>query len=167
MIGQCRNCNICAFMPEQDEERIPCCIFGERDITQVSILVVDDCADKRDMLHNMERASRLLHERPFIYTTTIRCDYISGEISKEAEEKALNRCAVWTHQLLENRMFILSTLNGLKQMRIGEGRGEGDLWRSLRLGVILCIPPLDRMTVKEFSAYMAKTERVLKMGVMA
>lgn len=159
-------CNICAAMPDQDEPRMLRWWWGSRDVEEIDqdkVLVIDDCPDKRDVRRAVELARDLVRGTQFTYTTTIRCDYVLGELTADGEKMALNRCAVWTHQLLANRLLILSTLNGLHQMRITERvTVPGDLWLNHRLGAILCIPPLYLMTGKEMGTYQSKVMRVLK-----
>jgi hypothetical protein len=43
--------------------------------------------------------------------------------------------------LLEHRALILSTLRGLKQLKV-EGKSEGGIFKNERLGVLVCMPPL-------------------------
>lgn len=162
----CGQCKICSFMPEQEEKPVLKWVWGglkSIDAIHHPVLLIDNCDDKRDIGMAMEVARDLLQSNDFDYTTTIRCDFMPGELDMEQIRKAEERCAVWTHQLLENRQLIVSTLAGLKQMQVdGEFRTPGSLWRNSRLGVILHIPPLLRIPPSTIHTYQAKIQRALR-----
>jgi hypothetical protein len=126
------------------------------------VLFIDNCDDKRDVMRSMDVARDLVQSTDFTYTTTIRCDFILGELPAKDVLLAADRCAVWTHHLLENRLLIVSTEAGLKQMQVQEIRSPGHMWRNSRLGVILCIPPLLRIPPGAIVSYQSKIERVLR-----
>lgn len=164
----CAKCNVCAaFMPEQEEERTLEWWYGGHMREQRHVLFIDDCADKRDITRSLDIARDLVKSTEFVYTTTIRCDFVSGELDDEEVLKAEQRCAVWTHQLLEKRMLIISTEAGLRQMQLGEDKGVGDMWRNNRVGVVLCVQPLLRIPHTAIAHYQAKIERVLKKAEIA
>lgn len=159
----CGQCKICSFMPEQEEKPVLSWVWGLRDekTGRHSVLFIDNCDDKRDVGRALEVARDLLQGNEFDYTTTIRCDFMPGELDTEQIMRAEDRCAVWTHQLLENRTLIVSTQAGLKQMQAGD-RSPGEMWRNSRLGVILCTPPLLRIPPSTIHTYQAKIQRALR-----
>lgn len=163
----CAKCNICDFMPEQYIDKELFWWWGMRDEenqdnAEAPVLFIDDCSDKRDIIHALNVARDLVKGEDFIYTTTIRCDYMPGDLILPNFIKAAQRCAVWTHQLLDNRLLIVSTIMGLTQIQAGEDKKVGDIWRNTRLGVILCTPSLLAIPPAAIESYQSKIERVLK-----
>jgi hypothetical protein len=164
-------CNICSsFMPEQEEDRRLSWIYGSGPIAETKlapVLFIDNCDDKRDISRALLVATDLVRDSNFVYTTTIRCDFMPGEIEIKQLIQAEHRCAVWTHSLLENRLLIISTQAGLRQMQLGEDKSPGDIWQNSRVGVVLCVPPLLRIPPSAIATYQSKIERVIKRRELA
>lgn len=159
MKNLCAQCNVCEFVPEYVNR--PVMYVQKDDDNPPPILVLDD------MLHSMGYGEALLYAHDlfgpriadFTYSTTMRCVYNAED---EDRDIATARCAVWTHSLLENRLVTLATLRGLQQMGIKD-RKEGDAFRSSKYGLVLCIPPLWKMTTSyDFALIKTKTQRLLK-----
>jgi hypothetical protein len=157
MSFNCSDCNVCEeLVGKQEAERVH--YFGN---ASARVLVLDDTNRLEWCMTAMDIAQALLGtETNFTYTTTVRCESFS--LGTKDREKVLSSCGVWTHSLLENRSLILTTVNGLKQMRIAPEKGEGDMFRSNQYGAILVIPPLVHMRDSELNAYIAKTKRLLR-----
>ncbi len=157
MAFNCSDCNVCEeVVGKQERERTH--YFGN---ASARVLVLDDVNEMEMVIMGMEIAQSLLGlTTDFTYTTTVRCE--SASLGVKEREQVLSSCGVWTHSLLENRSLIITTVNGLKQMRIAPEKGEGDMFRSNQYGAVLVIPPLVHMRDSELNAYIAKTKRLVK-----
>jgi len=159
----CAICDVCSsFMPEQKNPRV---LEVDKDGEKPAVLVIDDQINLKDYAEGIYIAHELLGRliADFSYTSTIRCEYEPGRLSDIEADTAVAKCSVWTHHLLDNRKVILTTQRGLTQMGI-KGRKEGDIFRSGKYGLILCVYPLRHMRTEEvyFPTFKAKTQRLLK-----
>lgn len=158
MISLCSTCNICSFMPEQKTLRMS---HLEEEGEKPVILVIDDEFKQSNYSDAVDVAMEILGEQKFTYTTTIRCNFTPGELTAQQVDTATQRCSVWTHHLLNDRLIILSTITGVKQMKLPKVVGEGDMFRS-PLGYVLVIPALGDMKPEVVSIYKNKALRLLK-----
>lgn len=153
----CAKCNVCSFMPPQ---------IGPRELSlgddNATVLVIDDARGEDDLLLGLERAALFLGKGvAFTYTSSIRCTH--DALSNEQQEEALAKCSVWTNYLLGGRSLVVTTENGLHQMKVGEGKKAGDLFRNEQLGVVLVIHPLhSSFDVSTDSFYLAQIARAKK-----
>lgn len=161
----CANCNVCEFMPEQPIARMQSTRIMETGLegeAEPVILVIDECSVK-DTIQAIHHAAELVQGKPFVYTPTVRCQIEEGVTTFEQVSMATARCSVWTRQLLEGKLFILSTPRGLKQIGIKDEYALGTIIKSQSLGYVLVIPPVLWMIVsKELYLYVPKVMRVLK-----
>lgn len=156
----CAKCNVChAFMPEQKH---PIDLFVNDQFAPV--LVIDDVRCDEEVLWGLEMMEELLGKGvPYTYTKTVRCTHVA--LNEEQGKEAVSRCSVWTNSLLEGRALIITTVLGLQQMKIGEGKEPGDLFRNEKVGVVLVIEPSYRMSeVVLFGStdYKSKAKRAMK-----
>jgi hypothetical protein len=128
-------------------------------VERPKILVIDDNPYSYSVTGVIDY---VLDGNEYIYTNSIRCHFDVGRVLEDDQEIAIARCAVWTNALLADRLVILSTVNGLKQMKIDPDKKPGDMFRSKKLGLILCIPPLYSMLDAEYDLYAAKAMRLMK-----
>jgi hypothetical protein len=142
-------------MPEQSKRRILSIGDGN-----AKVLVIDDCKSHLQLDLSLEVADILLKPTPYLFTTSVRCEFNS--LPKEALPIAISRCSVWTRSLTENRLVILSTFSGLKQLKVETDRGPGSMFRNNRLGLILQIPPLLEMDGKTIEGFRPKAQRLLR-----
>src|SRR5687768_197036 len=110
----CEKCNICSFMPEQINKRVmslralPLSKPTSEPVVAPLVLVIDDAQTLDDQGEgSMWLRDNLLLGTPFDYTSTIRCEYDATEIDGQQLLQAVDHCAVWTHQLLENRAVVI------------------------------------------------------------
>jgi hypothetical protein len=146
-------------MPEQENARV---LSIEKDPeNRPPILVIDDLIVEEGYAGAIWTAHELLGRliADFTYTSTIRCWH--DGLEDEDLKTAISRCSVWTHSLLDNRLVILATQRGLIQMGV-KMREEGEMFRSGKYGLVLCIPPLWSMNEIDRTPYKAKTARLLK-----
>lgn len=158
MESLCARCNVCSFMPEQTGPRALEYVLDipKRDSL---VLVVDDYHDE---VHESYRtAKELLGNVPFNLTSAIRCSYESLDVEQIC--RAASSCSVWTNTLIDNRKLIITTLLGLKQLKVTGEHGIGDVLKSSRLGMILVTPTLSLMNEKTIGIYKTKVQRVLRM----
>jgi hypothetical protein len=161
----CSTCNVCAFMPEQKVPRVASINNTEHPAFDTAVLVIDDAQNQLDQYDGMKwMGANLLPTTPFTYTSTIRCEHDVTEISGDQLLEAVEKCSVWTHQLLEDRAVILTTETGLHQLQLGEKRKRGDMFVHGRLGVVLVIPPVALFITNPglTSEYKPRIQRVLK-----
>ena len=155
MKGICAACSICSDMPPQKRSRQ--LYFQDEG---APILVLDD--SNGDSTEALRVAKLLLGEdTPFTYTTTVRCTQRIAQARPEALDIARRHCAVWTHLLTDNRMVILATQAGLRQMSITKDIKQGSTVKSVKWGLVLCIPPLYTMKAEDIKHYTAHVRRVL------
>ena len=152
----CGQCNICHSIVPRTEDTKPILAYdigGESPV----LLVIDDSPDVGEAASIM---SELMGKPvPFTYTSSVRCLDRLGTINNDA---LVSRCSVWTHSLVEGRAAIITTRNGLKQLKAAEDRNEGDLFKHSRLGVVLVIPPLNSLDMeRNLHIYTKKVKRVL------
>jgi len=155
MKGICATCSICDFMPPQ--KRLRQLSFQDEG---APVLILDDTnGNSTEAL----RVAKLLlgDDVPFTYTTTVRCVQKIHQVSSDALDKALQRCAVWTHLLTDNRSVILATQHGLQQMRVGREVKAGGMFKSVKWGLVLCVPPLHSMTNQDIQHYSTLAHRML------
>ena len=151
----CASCAICDFMPPQKQLRQ--LYFQDEG---APVLILDDASE--DSTEALRVARLLLGDNmTFTYTTTIRCTQKIHRVKPDRYDNALQHCAVWTHLLTGDRLVILATQHGLKQMRIGHEMKEGSMSKSIKWGLTLCIPPLSSMTAQDIQHYAAQTHRLL------
>lgn len=162
----CAKCHVCEFMPKQEKA-----LCLEEEGTTPPILFIDDMyktpdmsiviASPKDYLVHITEDVFGINRQHFTYTNSVRC--MPGlDVTDEQMEDATQRCSVWTHFLADNRLVIVSTVTGLSQLEIDATPKPGDLFRSLRLGIILCIPPILTMDRELSDLYAAKFNRALK-----
>lgn len=154
----CATCNVCEdLLPTQTRERV---LAIEPEDRHFSILVIDDAPDEAVAGSSDPLALIFywLETWEFAYTTAVRCE---GAYGKDLEE-IVSHCAVWTNMVAEDRKLILSTKRGLAQLKVGADKEEGDAFRSTRLGVVLCIPPLLGMGEVDRRIFKEKTKRVMR-----
>jgi hypothetical protein len=158
----CGECALCSdFLPQQQIESrlawelnrtIP--LVEGVPFQEPVVLVLDDCDDKKLVSTATINLWELLGKSIFEEHEVVEADV----------QVAAERCAVWTNMLLEERLVILATKRGLEQMGVKKEMEEGDMRKSARWGVVLCIPPLHLLSPKSaaFKVYKAKVQRVLK-----
>lgn len=166
-----RNCSVCTFMPKQDRERVlhwhPSTVTdakeafrNETEGNPAPVLVIDNASSDQEIVDATCIAEILLEDVQFIYTNTIRCKY--EQLTTEQRATALSRCSVWTGHMIEGRAIIISTLEGLKQLKVEKEIAPGTIVRSPRLGLVLCVPPLTSLHGPELLAYKSKIQRMVK-----
>lgn len=157
----CATCNVCeGLVPGQPTNRF---LALEADDLDTRILLIDDAPDTETVERALATAMRLLGTIGFTYTRTVRCLHYPDDMTDNELALVSSRCAVWTNQLLESRLLIISTKRGLEQMKVGADKGEGDAFRVGKLGVVLCIPPLDRMEKERtVTIYREQVKRALR-----
>lgn len=153
----CAKCNVCEHMPDQE---------GDRDLflleERSSVLVIDD-AWGADHTPIQRRLDALFPEGvAYTYTSTVRCKFSTHEVSPEWVEVSVQRCAVWTHLLMDNRSVVITTPYGLRQMGLEVDRKPGDMFKSAKVGVVLVIPPIVMMSGKDVVEYQPRVKRVLR-----
>lgn len=163
MNSLCSTCNICSFMPEQKTLRMS---HLEEEGEKPVILVIDDEFKQSDYSNAIDVAMEILGEQKFTYTTTIRCSFDPSALSFDQFNTAVQRCSVWTHHLLNDRLIILATKLGVKQMKLPKTVDEGDMFKS-PLGYVLVIPALYKMKPEVVSIYKNKALRLLKESKLA
>lgn len=163
----CATCNLCSeFMPVQDKDRL--LLLEPIEVHTVpKILILDDTPERKDYDKAIRMAQLLIGPQTFTYSATIRCSFVPDALNQVQLQTAASRCSVWTNQLLEGRAVIIATMRGLFQLKVGIERVVGEAFRVPRLGVILCIPPLLTLKVKDLDIYQAKVKRVLKEAGLA
>lgn len=146
-------------MPEQHQDRV---LSVTPKGTEPVVLIIDNAYNQGEWIGGMEIGSELLGSVPFTYTSTVRCDFNSLDHSQYQE--ALQKCSVWTNFLLESRAVVLSTIEGLQQMKIEkvEEKSIGHVFRNARFGVIVVVPPLHTFNQGLVAAYQPKVDRALK-----
>jgi len=138
------------MVPEQEHSRVSHINLGEEETPRV--LVLDDAQNESEVVSSIMRLGAIGLEDMATYTQTIRCQH--EEL--EHEDAVSASCAVWTKQLLPDRILTLTTRRGLKQMGLGD-KDEGSTFRSKLYGLVLVIPPLWGINVHE---YRSKVERM-------
>lgn len=150
----CAACSVCAFMPSQEKQLV----WQE---ASSPILFVND---RRTILVEVAIATVMdvfcLKLGEFAYTETIRCQADSPLEASQIQEAA-DRCSVWTHNLAEERLLLASTTRGLEQLGV-EGKRAGDLFKTLRLGVVLCIPAVEDIEEADVPSLRSRFQRALK-----
>lgn len=158
----CATCNLCEeFMPKQTKDRL---LLLEPIGTSAvpKVLFLDDTPERENYDKAIRMAQLLVGPQNFTYTTTIRCSFVPDALNQVQLQTAASRCSVWTNQLLEGRAVIITTMRGMFQLKVGIDRVVGDAFKVPRLGVVLCIPSLLTLTVKDIDIYQTKIKRVLK-----
>lgn len=158
----CSECNVCEeFTPVQKNKRI---LFTPHSERPVSILVIDDAPSYVIYDKAMSILFDLLGRIDYDYTLSIRCKCEPFKMSKEALNAVTSRCAVWTKVVVVSSDYslVLSTKRGLMQLKVGDDKREGDLFRAGKVSVILCIPPVLSIPRDSLEMYRTKTKRALK-----
>ena len=152
----CKTCELCTgLVPEQPRFRTLSEGFGD---SSDKILLIDDAFSATTWSLSKKKATELFQPIGFTYTTSIRCETFSTPTIAD-EEIVLSRCSVWTNLLLDGKQLIVSTKYGLKQLKIASDISVGEAFRSSRLGIILCIPPILAL---ESKVYRTKIQRAIK-----
>jgi hypothetical protein len=159
----CAQCAACSFMPEQKRERILSYYSDSREESPLVLVIDSDAGENETKARGMDTAQKIVAGTPFSYTTTIRCEDWADKISDENVNAALSHCSVWTNFLASDRSVILATPNAMQQLHLPQKYQEpGVLFKSKRLGLMLCIMPLWIATEREIKEYQTKTARLLK-----
>lgn len=152
MLHLCKKCNICNL--GYKEERVPSLGEGK-------VLVLDDFNGvSADYAEPIALSEQLIGSIPHTYTTTIRCNI--AIVDEQLREKALARCAVWTNLLAQDRRLVITTINGLKQIGIGEEHQTGDVFKDERYGLVVVVPPLTDISASEVPIYKQKVRRAIR-----
>lgn len=155
----CAACHVCDFMPVQVS------ILSEEPegVEDAPLLVIDDKGQLP--VGGLYTSDVLgLPRELFTYTRSVRCSP-NGDLSilQTSMARAKNHCSVWTHMLADNRLGIISTRAGLDQLDIDPKFKEGDIFKTAKWGVVLCIPPIGLfMGGSEVKMYQSKVARLLK-----
>lgn len=165
----CSMCNVCGFVKRYPSPMLCEDSMGEYDAgmepARPLLLVIDDLFESEEYKNRQMVVSSLLPvDIAFTYTSTVRCSVLHEDMIPGRFDVILSRCSVWTNSLLDERLVILSTVNGLKQMKVEKDYNEGDMFKSVRLGVVLVIPPIKMLGPRDrfFSVYQEKVKRVMK-----
>lgn len=154
----CAQCNICVDLLEtEDRPTLSYDIGGNEPL----VLVLDQVQEEGNVSQAIERFLSLAGRNiPFTYSNVVRClkrNYLSDAKSRDALR---SRCSVWTHSIIDRRAVIVTTLEGLKQLRVDELK-EGDIKRDEKLGILVVIPPLLSEEMDE-TYYGPRVRRALK-----
>lgn len=150
----CASCSVCAFMPSQEKQLVwenassPILLVDDRRTISVEVAIAT--------IYDVFR----LRAGEFSYTETMRCQP-DGPLEADQIREALERCSVWTHNLASERLLLVSTVRGLEQLGV-QGKKEGDLFKTLRLGVVLCIPAVEDIEEADVPSLRSRFQRALK-----
>lgn len=165
MRRSCSQCTVCDFLDQsvfKPELSFEVGVSPEGDTPL--ILVLDDASSREEAKLGVARAKKLLGDRPFTYSQTVRCAQGPNSPTEEQLQEARSHCSVWTHHLADNRLLLLATPAALRQLKLERECVPGDLFKSVRLGIVLCIPPLPTLSSKSsaWEVYETKLGRALK-----
>lgn len=159
----CKRCNICTFMPVQESERVMAVTPVN---TEPVVLIIDNAYQEGEWISGLEMSTELLGLTSFTYTSTIRCTFTDQDVARGSNDhqKALQSCSVWTNFLLEGRAVIISTMDGLQQMKIEkiEDKEVGKVFRNARFGIVVVTPPIHSFNQNLIDVYRPKIDRALK-----
>lgn len=179
----CSTCSVCWSGGVASHPRI-LSISSEPMSPNAPVLVIDDMPHEatvddwdRDLdsyqAHYWNRITwtrkvlkELLGFIPFVYTQAIRCE---PRVITDSPINPAIACAVWTHNLAENRKLILTGELGFNQMKLPAAKyKEFSLYRSARLGPVFTIPATDTMEsesiIKECKVRLSKVLKELKLS---
>jgi hypothetical protein len=158
MIELCANCQVCN-LPKQRELRAA--YYSESGEIEKVVLLDDNHQGSGTYCDFHSNSLLLFGKIDFAYTSTTRCE-MEGATS-EQKARAIQRCSVWTNLVCHDRLVIVSTLTGLRQLGIEPGHQIGDVFTDDVNGVIVVIPPLNTITPEEMkNEWRPKVRRVLK-----
>lgn len=158
MHNLCAKCNVCGF-PVDDAFPVLSALTNSD--VQPIILVIDSSHNSKQWIDGQRETKNLLgDDQDFTYTSSIRCFY--NKIEPDEKQKALQKCSVWTNSLIEGRAIIISTVEGLTQMHVGEGKAEGAIFKNEKVGVVIVVPPLYTFNDALHQHYKPKVQRALK-----